>query len=80
MITPIPKCQCPHCGIEITAAANFDGYTPEPGDPVICIKCLEISQFSDDLTVEPITDDNLLASSFIEIQKVRRLLIDSRRA
>lgn len=73
--TWIPECRCPHCGIVVNGAGNLNGYTPKPGDPTICIECFEISQFTTDLTLEPITDENLLASSLVEIQKIRRFLI-----
>jgi hypothetical protein len=58
----MPKSRCLDCGKLITAASRLDDdrSTPDPGDVAVCIDCGHIQAYADDLTLRPLTDDEMV--------------------
>ena len=55
----MPKTECPECGATGDRAANPDGHKPKPGDWSLCVDCSALSAFADDLTLRPLTEDEM---------------------
>jgi hypothetical protein len=60
----IPKQHCPFCGYQCDRTDGLETPMPEPGDISLCLKCMEVSLFTDDFKLrEPST------AELIEIQR-----------
>jgi hypothetical protein len=59
-----PACNCPHCGYLIDGATHAGGEEgpvnhPEPGDVAICLRCVRLSRYGDDLQLIALTDEQM---------------------
>jgi hypothetical protein len=65
--TRLPKHACPYCGYEMDAATHAGGDSeedrtgPAPGDLAVCLKCMEVSKYTDDMALRKVTDEELAA-------------------
>lgn len=50
---------CPHCGEVLERTSHAEGHAPRPGDLSVCVKCLGICRFGDDLRLFAPTEDEL---------------------
>lgn len=52
---------CPHCGYVANCSSNLEDedLRPVPGDPNICVDCVELSLYDDDLQLRLPTTDEL---------------------
>lgn len=82
LTTLMDECNCPQCGYHLDAATGINGDTiPESGDISICVNCAAILEFTEDLTLQilskeelrkltkDVLDDITLAQTFILKQK-----------
>jgi hypothetical protein len=51
--------KCPNCGKRVDAASSMEGQTPSPGDLTICFGCFGVMAFANDLTMRPLTADEM---------------------
>lgn len=60
----IPECQCPACGenLDTSTHAGEEDFEPRPGDLSVCFYCREVSVFTDDLKLRPMTEAEFVAS------------------
>jgi len=49
--TEVTKGACPYCGYIIEAATGNGPRPPKRGDVSVCIECLNVVMFNDDLTI-----------------------------
>lgn len=53
--------KCLNCGYQLNAATCTDGHSsPEPGDVTVCIECVHIMAFDNDLSLRQLTDDEMI--------------------
>lgn len=55
----VPPSPCPHCGVVLDACNSADGGKPEPGCHTICISCLNVSVFDDELRMAKVTQEEI---------------------
>ena len=71
----LPETKCPECGSRGDRAANPAGHKPKPGDWSLCVDCSALSAFADDLTLRPLTEEEMvLAAGDPEIVSASRVL------
>jgi hypothetical protein len=59
-MTDIPVSRCLDCGKILDAATDaFGDEKPAPGDASICFHCGHIMAFADNLTLRPLTDEEI---------------------
>lgn len=61
---PYQNAYCINCGTQIDGADNIDGSggTPSPGDISVCIYCGTAAQFTEELALTAIEDQELINS------------------
>lgn len=74
----IPESECPTCGEVLHASTSVgeEGLEPRPGDLSVCCYCLEISVFTDDLQLRPMTEadfDGLDHDDFVGLARAMGL-------
>ena len=77
----MPECSCPYCGVDMNAMmdpSQTKGRTPQPGQPAICVECLEVSIIDQDMTLRaPLLEE--IRDEWIEpIQMARKVLKEKR--
>jgi hypothetical protein len=50
--TRIRRHDCPWCGAHLTTVVGPDDALPKPGDLTICLHCVGVAQFAQDLSLE----------------------------
>ena len=50
------RSRCPQCGLQMTAATSFEGQSPTPGDPTVCIRCGAVLAFTSTMGLRLMTD------------------------
>lgn len=59
--TQVPECTCPCCGYKLSAATPVEGtHNPRPGDVSVCLNCGHMLQFTDNLSVKSVTEDEFI--------------------
>ena len=55
---PVPESECPFCGYEMDVATSLDdAVPPSAGDLSMCLKCLSVLRFRDDMRLEALPDN-----------------------
>tara|TARA_Y100000310_G_scaffold337204_1_gene423673 strand:+ start:1036 stop:1314 length:279 start_codon:yes stop_codon:yes gene_type:complete len=77
----MPECLCPYCGVDMNAlmdSGKTQGREPQPGQPALCVECLEVSIIADDMTLRaPLLEE--IRDEWIEpIQMARKVLKEKR--
>lgn len=58
--TKVPEVSCVECGHPFDLATDIaTDATPAPGDVSLCIECGNVAMFADDLTLRPISEDEI---------------------
>ena len=58
----IPESACLGCGYKIDASGSPDGRPtkgPQPGNLSICLRCGAVMAYAEDLSLRPLTDDEV---------------------
>ena len=53
MITHLPECRCLNCDEKLNTVSGLS--RPSPGDLNVCFRCGAVMMFADDLTVRPMS-------------------------
>lgn len=52
--------KCPNCGHQLDGATCvFEDVAPKPGDLSVCVRCKHWLRFNDDLTLRPMSQDDI---------------------
>lgn len=75
--TPISKCQA--CDYKLDSVSSLtEAEAPKPGDVTICLKCGHLMGFNPNLSVRPLTDEEMLDAAgnkdILDIQTARGAL------
>jgi hypothetical protein len=76
--TKIPESTCPWCGEKLDGAASLEDQTPKPGDITICVECLNVSKFDQDLHLLKIEEAEKETWTPEERSKVARIQLGLR--
>jgi len=69
-----PPSFCCECGASFDRASGPD--KPRPGDLTLCIRCVSLNVFADDLTTRKPTDEEYLAAAAdSDVQEMRRAIL-----
>jgi hypothetical protein len=72
----IPQQKCPFCGYRMNRTSGIKDAKPKSGDISLCLKCMEISLFSEDFVLRQLTAKELIAiqrsTAWDRIENVRR--------
>lgn len=79
-MTKTKETWCPHCGYCVGAAGHLGSAVAQPGHFTVCIHCVQLSVFTDDMDLRPLTDDELKeAATNTEAQMVVAFLRHTRK-
>ncbi len=69
--TSVDECPCPHCGVMTDRATDVVGTAgPSPGCYTICVKCVGLCIFKEDMTLRQATDEDLAKLSEKHLEQV----------
>lgn len=71
--------QCPYCNHLMDAISQIDGDSlPNPGDASICIKCINISIFDENLNLrKPFPEEDAAIKQSPDIIKMQHLIFEA---
>ena len=73
-----PRQKCPHCGKRIDRALGKEEHQPAPGDVSICLGCLGVIKFGEDLKVSK-AEPGDWADVADEVFELRKLITNMKR-